>query len=126
MVVARFNLAARFGGGPAVAHGGVVAAILDDVAGFVPMASDRLAVTAQLEVFYRAPVPVETPLVCAAWLAKDGGRKLWAEGCIVDEQGTVLAEAAGMFVVVPRSHFVDRADASTTSPNDQDEAEVTT
>ncbi|HEU4975339.1 MAG TPA: PaaI family thioesterase [Baekduia sp.] len=93
-------------GAPGYAHGGAVATILDDAFGFVAMLGGRPAVTARLEVDYRAPVLLGVPLTIEAWdEAPPGDRKRRLRGILRDPEGTVLAEANGLFVVVDPSHF---------------------
>jgi uncharacterized protein (TIGR00369 family) len=93
-------------GAPGYAHGGAVATLLDDALGFVGRLHGHLVVTARLETDYRAPVLMGVPLVVEAWEeAERDGRKLSLRGELRDQDGTVLAEARGLFVVVDPSHF---------------------
>ncbi|MEV4241557.1 PaaI family thioesterase [Nocardia sp. NPDC050408] len=57
-VIGRFTLDERHQGAPGVAHGGVIAAILDEASGTVPSAMCVPAVTAKLEVNYVLPAPL--------------------------------------------------------------------
>jgi acyl-coenzyme A thioesterase PaaI-like protein len=94
-------------GAPGYAHGGAVATALDDAFGFLAMLGGRPAVTARLEVDYRAPVLVGVPLTVEAWDESpgDGGRTRRLRAVLRDAQGATLAEASGLFVVVDPSHF---------------------
>jgi uncharacterized protein (TIGR00369 family) len=82
-------------GFPGVAHGGIVAAILDEAAGRVMMTRDgrRMGLTAKMEVRYRKPVPLETRLRAVGRRTRDRGRLVSAHAEIVDPAGEVLAEA---------------------------------
>ena len=51
-----------FIGAPGRVHGGMVAAVFDDVTGFVLADVREPGFTGRLEVSYRAPVPIETPM----------------------------------------------------------------
>jgi acyl-coenzyme A thioesterase PaaI-like protein len=101
------TLTAHHQGAPGYAHGGAVATVLDDALGFVAMLTGRPAVTARLEIDYRAPVLIGTPLTVEAWDetpdAEDRKRRLRAT--LRDADGTMLAEASGLFVCVDPSHF---------------------
>jgi acyl-coenzyme A thioesterase PaaI-like protein len=85
-----------FNGYPGVAHGGVVAAMLDEVVIRTAMIADpnRFMMTARLELKYRRPVPTNTPLKLTGKLVRDRGRILQAEGRIELPDGTVAVEAA--------------------------------
>jgi acyl-coenzyme A thioesterase PaaI-like protein len=62
-VRARYAIPERFHGAPGIAHGGIVAAILDELScAAAVFVGDRFVVTGELLVRYERPVPVETPL----------------------------------------------------------------
>jgi acyl-coenzyme A thioesterase PaaI-like protein len=109
-VVGEATLNVNHEGAPGYAHGGAVATLLDDAFGFVAMLGGHPAVTARLEVDYRAPVLIGRPLSVEAWdEAEPGERKRRLRGVLRDEDGKVLAEASALFVVVDPSHFHDEA-----------------
>lgn len=87
--VAETVLGAAFEGAPGRAHGGVVAAIFDDVMGYVLSIHKVPAFTGRLAVTYRAPTPIGAPLIFRARL----GMKL-------------IAEATATFVVIPIERFM--------------------
>ncbi|MBL8056777.1 MAG: PaaI family thioesterase [Anaerolineales bacterium] len=82
-------------GFPGVAHGGVVAAILDEAGGRVMMTRNgqRMGMTAKLDVRYRQPVPLDTPLRVVGRRIKDRGRLVSAHAELRTPAGQVLAEA---------------------------------
>lgn len=82
-------------GFPGVAHGGVVAAILDEAGGRVMMTRDgqRMGMTAKLDIRYRQPVPLDTPLRVVGRRVKDRGRLVSAHAELRNAAGQVLAEA---------------------------------
>ena len=92
----------QFEGPPGAAHGGIVAAYLDEVlGGTVVRATGRIAITGELTVRYIAPVPTETPIIGLGALVADHGRYVDVEGRLED-LGTsrVLATARGRFFPV--------------------------
>lgn len=93
-------------GGPGVAHGGIVAAILDDVLGFLMYAVGQPMVTARLEVDYRKPLPLGDELDVTARVTERTERKVWAEATINSAEGVVLAQARALFVRVKPAHFL--------------------
>ena len=104
-VIAELTFHPRFEGGPGLAHGGAVAALFDDLLGFVSMMHQRPAVTAKLEVNYRHPIPLGVTIRAEAWLTAIEGRKQHVEGAGFAPDGTVLVEASGLFVAVGVEHF---------------------
>ncbi len=90
----------RYEGPPGAAHGGIVAAYLDEIlAGAVVRGTGRLAVTGELTVRYVEPVPPETPLLGLGRLVADHGRYADVEGRIETlDSAQVLATARGRFV----------------------------
>lgn len=109
-VTADIEFAPRFQGGPGVVHGGGIATFFDDLMGFVPVAHQRRAVTAQMEIGYRLPVPLGASIRGEAWLAKVDGRKMWAESIGRDGNGTVHVEAKALFVEIGPDHFARTLD----------------
>lgn len=103
-VHATATLDRRHEGAPGLAHGGVVAAALDDLFGGVLVMLGRPAVTANLSIDYRAPVMLGQPLELTGWCASANGRKLEFHG--EAHAGAVLvAEARALFVAVDIEHF---------------------
>ncbi|MEV6274491.1 PaaI family thioesterase [Nocardia sp. NPDC051832] len=104
-VVARFTFDERHQGAPGLAHGGVVAAVLDEAAGTVPTTMCVPAVTAKLEVNYARPARLYRPMTVSAVLARrEGERKLHINARIEDD-GQLVAEGNALFVVVTPDHF---------------------
>ncbi len=64
-VEAIVTIGEQFNGYPGIAHGGIVAAILDETSGRAAMLDgnfDNLFVTLRLNMTYRKPTPTNTPL----------------------------------------------------------------
>ena len=74
--VAEVVLGAAFEGAPGRAHGGVVAAIFDDVMGYQLSILKVPAFTGRIEISYRAPTPIGAPLVFRARVDAREERKL--------------------------------------------------
>lgn len=89
----------RFEGPPKSAHGGIVAAYLDEVlAGAAVGHSGRVHWTGELSVRYIKPTPIEHPLLGRGRAVKESPRFLDLEGTIEDlATGEVLARATGRF-----------------------------
>ncbi|KAL2811004.1 HotDog domain-containing protein [Aspergillus granulosus] len=86
------------------AHGGVLAAILDEVIatsviGYkTVLGGETILYTAYLNLTYRALVETPSTVLIKAWLTKREGRKWFTEAQLVGEDGRVRTEASGMWV----------------------------
>lgn len=98
-VVGSVTLGSAFEGAPKRAHGGVTAAVFDDVMGYVLLLYRTPAYTGELTVRYKGPVPVGEQLVVRAWLGKRDGRKLWMES-VMSVDGEAVCEAEGLFIAI--------------------------
>ena len=95
MVKSIVTPADHFQGYPGVLHGGVVAAILDEVVGRSTMCTDhhRFMMTVNMTVQYRHPVPIGQELIAVGKVVRLKGRLGKAEGQIILADGTVACEA---------------------------------
>jgi acyl-coenzyme A thioesterase PaaI-like protein len=105
--VGTITLGPAFEGAPGRAHGGIVAAIFDDVMGFVLSIERTPAFTGRLGVSYRAPTPIGIPLEFRAHLVRREGRKLFVEGTATTADGEKILEADGIFIAIPADHFAE-------------------
>ncbi|MDD2390606.1 MAG: PaaI family thioesterase [Desulfobacterales bacterium] len=90
---------------PGVAHGGVVAAILDETAGRSLMLDgnfDNLFVTLKLEVKYRKITPTNTPLRVFGRILRQGKNRAQAVGELCLADGTVTATCTAVLVSPPK------------------------
>jgi uncharacterized protein (TIGR00369 family) len=96
-----FVLGARYQGGGGMAHGGIIALLLDEVMGKVCRFENvRSAVTAELNVQFLKPVRVAEEIVVEGWQEERKGRNLFLYGEIRNLAGVVLAKGKGRFVVI--------------------------
>jgi acyl-coenzyme A thioesterase PaaI-like protein len=97
-------------GYPGIAHGGVLAALLDEAMGRVLLTEDdqRFFFTAKMELRYKSNVPLDTDLIISGRLLKDRGRTATVEGDITLPDGTRAVEAtATMFQIPPEDVQLD-------------------
>lgn len=105
-IIGRFAFDERHQGAPGLAHGGVVATVLDEASGTVPTTMCVPAVTAKLEVSYAKPAPLHRPMTVSAFLdRREGERKLHIHARL-ELDGDLLAEASALFIVVSPDHFL--------------------
>jgi uncharacterized protein (TIGR00369 family) len=103
---ATYSVPESFQGYNGIVHGGVVAAMLDEAAGRTVMGSvhtERMVVTGKMEIRYRKPVPVLTPLTILGEIIDDKGAIVTASSKITDSHGNLLAEAVVTLVEIPSS-----------------------
>ena len=100
----------HFQGYPGVLHGGVVGALIDEIAARAQMGSDpndpRFMLTAKLEVKYRQNVPIGKPLkiVGKAGKSRSSSAEAWA-GIYNAETNELLAEGNVLLMNVPEGQF---------------------
>ena len=73
MVESRFSLHEDFNGWPGVAHGGIVAVILDETAYYAIVQHGQQwdsGLTINLNLDFKAPTPLGQPLLSQAWVEK--------------------------------------------------------
>jgi uncharacterized protein (TIGR00369 family) len=99
-IVGRFVLGERYQGGGGMAHGGIIAVLLDEAMGKVCRFRDVRAVTAELTVEYLKPVSVAQEIVVEGYEAEQKGRNLFLIGEIRNGEGQVLARGRGRFVII--------------------------
>ena len=96
----------RFQGAPGIAHGGLVATLLDEACGQVARLAVSPSVTSRLEVRYLAPVPVDEAVRVTAEITDAEERRVVAEASLQDESGLVLAHARAECTHVRPEHFL--------------------
>lgn len=101
----RFTLGANYAGGGGFAHGGIIAVVLDEAMGKLSKVSEERAVTAEMSVEYKKPVPIDQEIVVEGWQVEEKGRNRFRAAEIRDAQGNLLARGKGRFVLVDPTHF---------------------
>ncbi len=100
-VLARFAFQQAQQGPPGYAHGGALAAVLDEAMGAAAWASGHPVLAAEIRVRYQKPVPLYHPVQVEARVRRVEGRKVFTEGRILLEDGTEATRAEGVFIEVP-------------------------
>jgi len=112
-IVGRFVLGSRYQGGGKMAHGGIIALLLDEAMGKVCRFREVRAVTAQLTVEYLKPIDVEKEIVVEAYEETLNGRSLFQIGEIRSAAGEVLARGKARFVIVGQASSSTRPENKT-------------
>jgi len=87
-------------GPPGHAHGGAIAAVLDEVMGVCAWYHRHRAVAARLTIDFQAPLPLGAETIAVARVTAVEGRRVTLEGRVETSGGRVHASASGLFVVV--------------------------
>jgi acyl-coenzyme A thioesterase PaaI-like protein len=93
-------------GYPHIAHGGVVATIIDEVMGVLIMTNQKLGLvategdifTAELKVRYLKPVKTPQVVLVTSTFKKVKGKKHFLEATVRDEEGTVLCVGEALWI----------------------------
>jgi acyl-coenzyme A thioesterase PaaI-like protein len=96
-----YHLGSKLAGHAGICHGGVVAITLDECMGRAcfPGLPRRIAVTAKLEINYRAPIPSDSVVMVKAETRKVEGRKAWVEATVEDPwKKIVFVDASALFI----------------------------
>ena len=91
-----------FQGWEAVAHGGIVCTILDEVMAWAVIGRGTWGVTARLNVAFRRPAKTGRRIRAEGWVVQQDRRAVKAEGRLLDHAtGETLATAESTFIAVP-------------------------
>jgi len=96
-VTATVTIPEQYQGYPGIVHGGITAAMLDEILGRAAMADDHnhFRVTAKMEIQYRKPVPTGEPLTLIGKVVKRRGHYAFAHAELRLPDGSLGAEAEG-------------------------------
>ena len=94
---------------PGRVHGGVITAMLDELAGraYWIIEPDAYAVTTSLETKFRKPVPYNTELKGIGRITKDTSRAFEATATIMSMTGDILASATLKYMKLPTDKISD-------------------
>ncbi len=97
--MAEFTLKPRFQGWNDIAHGGIVATILDEAMAWAIKSFTIKAVTAEMNVKYKKPTPIGKPLKVIGNVLKSKGRAIFTKAKIMDED-EILATATATYIKI--------------------------
>jgi acyl-coenzyme A thioesterase PaaI-like protein len=107
-VIAEYTVPENYQGYPGLVHGGIVAAMLDEVAGrvfFGVEKNPRFMFTARLDVRYRMNVPVGQPLRIVGRIGKDRGSSATSSAQMFNASGQLLAEAEALLIEIKKGTY---------------------
>lgn len=99
---------------PGRVHGGMISALLDELAGRVIWVTDPelFGVTATMTVKFRKPVPYNQKLFGQGEMVKRSGRLFTAKAKVMDENKNILAELEGTYMILPTEKITGGEDFS--------------
>ncbi|MBM4382083.1 MAG: PaaI family thioesterase [Deltaproteobacteria bacterium] len=97
LVTGRVVFGSAYEGPPGCVHGGYVAAAFDEVLGFAETFSNAPGMTGTLNVVYRTPTPLHTPVVFNAKIERIEGRKIFVTGELHAGE-RLCAECSAVFI----------------------------
>lgn len=92
----------EYQGWEGIAHGGIIAALLDEVSAYAAMSATRQIVTGELKIRYLKPVPIGRELFIEAHVRERIRRSIKVEATL-RHQGDVLARSEARMVVLRSS-----------------------
>ena len=100
---AEFTAPPKFQGWQGILHGGIISTLLDEAFAHAAGGAARAvggdgAVTAEMTVQFKRPVPIGQPIVLTGRVKRVQGRLIEAESELTDASGTVLASAQGKII----------------------------
>jgi hypothetical protein len=105
-------------GPPTCVHGGVIAALFDEIMGAANLVAETAGMTGTLTVRYRRPTPLLAPLELVARFTGRERRKVftWAG---VYHDGVLTAEAEGVFIMMDPSRLLAIANTNAAATDEQ-------
>ncbi|NDJ75838.1 MAG: PaaI family thioesterase [Chloroflexi bacterium] len=119
--VARVTLGEPYQSYPGVAHGGIIATILDETMGRAILSDgagpkaditdERFMFTAKMEVRYRQPVPLHQEFAVRGWVEKDRGQMVQVAGDVQLADGSVAVEGSATLMQIPSDQVAEMSAA---------------
>ncbi len=92
-------------GPPGHAHGGSMAAVLDEAMGFAAWLAGHAVLAARLVIDFRNKLPLGQVVIAETAIEKVQGRKVFTRGLLRSADGLVFTEGEGVFVKVSPERF---------------------
>ncbi len=101
-IVGKYAVPSRFTGAPQLAHGGILALLLDEYScAAAYFLKGKLVVTGSLEIRYERPAPIDEELQIRARILSDEHPKYWQIECRIFHAGQPVARSQGRFFPSP-------------------------
>jgi hypothetical protein len=114
----RVTFGYAYEGPPTCVHGGIIAALFDEVMGAANIITENPGMTGTLTVRYRRPTPLLAPLEIVARFVGTERRKVFTWAGIYHD-GALTAEAEGIFVKMDPNRLLDIASTNARASNEE-------
>jgi len=94
-------------GPPGHAHGGSLAALIDEAMGAAAWNRGHRVLAANLNINYRRPVPLGTEITLVGRVDRTEGRKIYTSGAVMMPDREIAVEGTGLFIEAPQYFGVD-------------------
>lgn len=111
MVVGTVTFGNAYEGPPGHVHGGLIAAVFDDLLGAAQALTGNPGLTGSLTINYRAPTPLHTELRIEGTLDRVDGRKIYTSGRLYNGD-QLCAESNGLFISIDFAKMAKLIEAS--------------
>lgn len=98
-VSATFAFPTHMEGPAGLVHGGALAAILDEAVTVASFVNDRGGLTVNLNIDYKASVPLSTQVTATGRIDRTDGRKTFLTAQIMLDDATVAVSATALFLM---------------------------
>lgn len=88
-------------GPPRHAHGGSIAALMDEIMGAAAWSRRHNLLAVHLELDYRRPTPLGVEMMALGWVTSEGQRSIKVAGEIRLPDGSTAVRASGIFAIAP-------------------------
>jgi acyl-coenzyme A thioesterase PaaI-like protein len=92
-------------GPPGHAHGGSMAAVLDEAMGAAAWMEGHLVVAVRLSTNFQRMLPLGTDALLEAWVERVEGRKVWTAGRLLAPGGEPFADGDALFLKLDPDRF---------------------
>ncbi len=89
-------------GPPFHAHGGSMAAVLDEAMGLGAWAASKSVVAANLNIEYIKMLKLLQVVIIETWVDSVDGRKVWMKSEIRDKNGILHTKGTGLYIIIPK------------------------
>ena len=98
--VTRFTPRREHQGYTGITHGGILSTVLDEVMARLVYTMNQRAITAELRIRLKKPVPTGEELIVSGWVVAEARRLIECAAEARDSSGEIVAEATGKMVKV--------------------------
>lgn len=104
-ILARVLFGDKAQGPPGYAHGGAIAAVLDESMGAASWLNGFMVMTAKLEVSYLQAVPLNKEIFIEAWITSADEKKVRLHSRLINGKGKPYSTGRGLFIKLSKERL---------------------